>query len=422
MRICPLVTQTTLLEDIEGGSLVLEANENDIASEAAGEDKQEKDPFINPESSDTGADTDEQSGGEEIAGESQPGYPVRFIAKSYRGRISCLGENCRFYNMETESCRFEELIRGASTSGEDRWEKVESIDETVREMSDLHREDRKEIIESVDRMKEEIRSELEGSFSGKMEELKDILSRVTEENKMIIDSISDTLAEKTVQLEDKILEQEESRDSFRREIKQWKDSFEEGLSKNREMVDKISENYSEVVKMVENQGKTLVEKEKEKNRNEARKYNNAGVLAYHNGQYEKAENLFRKALELDSEFTEAYNNLGLTYTEIHEEDRATEAFKKAIELDPDLSTTYNNLGYAFYCLGSYQEAVEMYKEAISKSSENSSAYTNLGNAYYKLDNIDDAIEAWQRALEIDPGNEKAQRNLKRFHAETGKEN
>jgi tetratricopeptide (TPR) repeat protein len=262
------------------------------------------------------------------------------------------------------------------------------------------------------------------AFEDKINELKEIFSSATEESKVIIESISDIVAERTEDLEDKIKEGDNTFVLLRKDVSGWKEtldknieSLESSIGKNKNLAEELTVNYSEIVKMVENQEKTLAEEEKKHKLSEAKRINNTGVMAYHNGQYEKAKELFNKAIKLDSTFTEAYNNLGLTYTETDEETKATEAFKKAIELNPDLSTTYNNLGYAFYRLESYSEAIEMYNEAINKSKDNSSAYTNLGNAYYKLDKIEEALEAWEKAIEIDPANEKAQRNLKRFHSE-----
>jgi tetratricopeptide (TPR) repeat protein len=424
MKICPLVTQTTILEDYEKESLVLEAEENEITEEEKEKnlnDSDDENPFLNPEISEQ---TENKSDGEngEISAQ-----PVRFVAKSYKGQVYCLGKSCRFYDDEKETCRFEELMQSNPSNSEDWKDEITSLQNSLGESRESHQKSKDDIIEFLEKMEEKstgLKDSMIKAFEDKVNELKEIFSSATEENKVIIESISDIVAEKTEDLEDKIKEEDNTFELLRKDVSGWKEtldkniaSLESSIGKNKNLTEELSVNYSEIVKMVENQEKTLAEEEKKHKLSEAKRINNTGVMAYHNGQYEKAKELFNKAIKLDSTFTEAYNNLGLTYTETDEETKATEAFKKAIELNPDLSTTYNNLGYAFYRLESYSEAIEMYNEAINKSKDNSSAYTNLGNAYYKLDKIEEALEAWEKAIEIDPANEKAQRNLKRFHSE-----
>ena len=424
MKICPLVTQTIILEDYEKESLVLEAEENGITDEEKEQnpdDSADKSPFLNPEvTEDTGNESDEEN-------RDGSDNPVRFVAKSFKGQIQCLRENCRFYDDEKDICRFEKLMQSDSSNSEDWKDEIKSIQTSLSESQESLQKNKDDMIKFFEQIEEknaDLKNSMAQTFAEKIDELKELFSSATEENKVVIESISDIVAEKTEDLEDRMKKGDNNIQSFRNDISTWKEtldknieSLESNIGKNKNLAGELSVNYSEIVKMVENQEQTLAKEKKKHKISEAKRNNNTGVMAYHNGQYEKAKELFNKAIELDSTFTEAYNNLGLTYTETDEETKATEAFKKAIELNPDLSTTYNNLGYAFYRLESYSEAIEMYNEAINKSKDNSSAYTNLGNAYYKLDKIEEALEAWEKAVEIDPANEKAHRNLKRFHTE-----
>ncbi len=146
----------------------------------------------------------------------------------------------------------------------------------------------------------------------------------------------------------------------------------------------------------------------------ARRLNNAGVLAYHEGAYDTSVARFREALEQDPALAVAWNNLGLSFTEMQQDDQALEAYKKALELDPRVGQVYNNLGYLYHRRGELEQAVEMYERATVRAHDTSAAWSNLANALYALHRVDDAVGAWRRALELDPANDKASRALERL--------
>jgi len=429
MKICPLVTQAYVLDDSENEVLVREADDNVLPADnnenpgGTGSDGL----FLNPDAPATDARTEEAAQDDKAA--EAAGKPVRILAKSFRGQVECLGGLCRFHDAGSGSCRFDALLSGDSGTSGGLGEGLQSVRMELEKSWDFQKQSASDMLGFFREMQEKneiIQKEFRSDVETRIGELKELFSSISDENKMIIESIADTLAEKTEEIEDKLKSSDRVIEGFKSEVSGWKGgldrnlkTIENDLGENRKLVKELSENNSEVMKVVENQKETLKQQEKKRQLAEAKKLNNAGVMNYHNGQYEKALEMFGKAIEIDKGFTEAYNNIGLTYTEMNDEEKATEAFKKAIELKPELGATYNNLGYVFYRMGSYQEAIEMYNEAIGRSKDNSSAWTNLGNAYYKLDRIEEALDSWNKALEIDPGNEKAKRNLKRFHAEAG---
>ena len=436
MKICPLVTQAYILEDSKNEVLVREADDNVMPAEE-GEDANKAvkdDIFLNPD------DGEESIDALEIAEKFVNGFrpeprdageavPVRVTAKSFRGEVECLGGLCRFHDDEKSACRFEALLSGASPADGALGEEMKSVRAELERAWDFQKQGAADMLGFFREMQEKnesAREEIRAALEEKVGELKALFSSISEENKTIIESIADTLAEKTEELDERLKTGDRRIDDFKSEVSEWKggldrniETLQKGLDESTKLVRELSENNSRVMKVVESQRESRDREERKRQLAEARRLNNAGVMNYHNGQYEKALEMFGMAIEIDGNFTEAYNNLGLTYTEMDEEEKATEAFKKAIELKPELGATYNNLGYVFYRMGSYHEAIEMYNEAIGRSSDNSSAWTNLGNACYKLDRIEEALNAWNKALEIDPGNEKARRNLKRFHAEAG---
>jgi len=445
MKICPLITQALVIDEKEllvreADSADLDGNESsggakgagviplDYKDETNGDAGETEGPAKGDERSD-----DSASGGAEEQSERREGPEetaergVRFVAKSYRGEIGCLAGLCRFHDEETGSCRLETMIDRVGSDGAAGGSKLEPIRLDVEKIWQFQQQSTSEILglfKELEEKNEALLGKLEKIFDEKWETIEKEMTGALDKSKESLTELSETLRS---EIESKLDSEEEKIDGFRKDITEWRDildknfdAIESDLESHKKIIGELSDNHTEIVKLVEMQKSNLEDEERRRMLAEARRINNAGVVAYHNGHYEKALELFEKCIEIDPEFTEGYNNLGLTFTELDMEERATEAFKKAIELNPDLAATYNNLGYVFYRIGSLQEAVEMYQEAICRSKDNGSAYTNLGNAYYKLERIEEAIEAWQKAVEIDPSNEKARRNLKRFHAETVK--
>ena len=71
-----------------------------------------------------------------------------------------------------------------------------------------------------------------------------------------------------------------------------------------------------------------------------------GNQAFDQEEFDKAEKLYNKAIELDPNNAVAYNNLGhLLYDKLNRPEEGEPLLRKAIELDPNNAVAYNNLGH-----------------------------------------------------------------------------
>ncbi|NQS89044.1 tetratricopeptide repeat protein, partial [Patescibacteria group bacterium] len=75
-------------------------------------------------------------------------------------------------------------------------------------------------------------------------------------------------------------------------------------------------------------------------------------------------------------------------------------YKKAIEINPEYSKAHNNLGLAYYYKKMLDEAIAEYKKAIEIDPEYSKAHYNLAMAYYEKKEYSLAIKYCDRATEL----------------------
>ena len=120
--------------------------------------------------------------------------------------------------------------------------------------------------------------------------------------------------------------------------------------------------------------------------------------------YDKAEEYFKIALDVDSSYSSARMNLGALYLETGKWDSAILEFDVLLKdvFYPTPELLHNNKGWAYYNKGSQQKAVENYKKAIELNPQYSVAYNNLGLAYEKLKKRKSARSAFKKSVEISP--------------------
>ena len=99
-----------------------------------------------------------------------------------------------------------------------------------------------------------------------------------------------------------------------------------------------------------------------------------------------------------------YANLGILYIETVQLSKAEEIFRKAIELNAyDFYTQYN-LGITLIDLGKFQEAELRLTAAKAIDSNHAEVHYKLGFVLYKLGKIRNAELCYKQALTIEPQN------------------
>ena len=130
-------------------------------------------------------------------------------------------------------------------------------------------------------------------------------------------------------------------------------------------------------------------------------YNLLGFFDYlqHKDAFPKAKEAALEALRLDSTLAEAHTSLGFTLL-FYEWDweRAENEFKQAIELNPNYATAH--FWYAMYLTvcGRHEEAIDRGKRAQELDPLSMMINDARGWAYFFMRRYDNAIEAFQKAL------------------------
>ena len=119
------------------------------------------------------------------------------------------------------------------------------------------------------------------------------------------------------------------------------------------------------------------------------------------GRLDEAVAAYKKAIELNPNFSWSYHSLGDVLLKLEKWEEAVAAYKKAVELNPDFSWSYHNLGDALLKLRQWEEAAAAYRCEIALNSDFAWSFCNLGDALTKLKQWDKAIATYLKAVEID---------------------
>jgi len=135
----------------------------------------------------------------------------------------------------------------------------------------------------------------------------------------------------------------------------------------------------------------------------ARLFTSLGSLFENKGQWEQAEDNYKKALDLKADDPQAANNLAFLMLE-HGGD-ANAALKLAQTGRrglPNLPNTADTLGWAYYKFGAYDSAIDALKDAVKGNPKSPEYHYHLGMAYKASGNLPAARQELQQTLKISP--------------------
>ena len=124
-------------------------------------------------------------------------------------------------------------------------------------------------------------------------------------------------------------------------------------------------------------------------------------LYFHTGRHQDAENMFRRALEIDDQDATALQGVALIRRREQKFDEAEHLMRRVIELQPGNWRSINTLGNMYFGMGRYLEAIAEYRKVVYLDPNNFVTLGNLASANMMTGNFAAAREVLQQSIAIE---------------------
>ncbi|MGD8566497.1 MAG: type IV pilus biogenesis/stability protein PilW [Gammaproteobacteria bacterium] len=146
------------------------------------------------------------------------------------------------------------------------------------------------------------------------------------------------------------------------------------------------------------------EKQQEKDQRVAETHVKLGVGYLRQNKPEYALEKLKKAIEIKPDYAPAHSAIAMTYEQLLKFDKADQHYREAIDLNPENGGMYNNYGVFLCKQGRFREAEKYFLKAIDtpRYSTPELAYENAGACVKRIPDIDKAEKYLTKALEKNP--------------------
>ncbi len=150
--------------------------------------------------------------------------------------------------------------------------------------------------------------------------------------------------------------------------------------------------------------------------NNSEAYNLLGVCYDEKGQFQEAQNEYKKAAKLEPINARFLNNLGYSYYLSGNDKQAIKWYQKAGKFTPDDKRIQNNLGLAYGRKGDFTKAKAEFVKAVGEHG----ALLNMGYLFSQQGRYQQAIEQFEAALKLQPNSAVAMSNLAQVYDRVGR--
>lgn len=142
---------------------------------------------------------------------------------------------------------------------------------------------------------------------------------------------------------------------------------------------------------------------------------------YQQGNFNVALDELRHALEVDPGYAAAYGVLGLVYRDLGDLDRAEDSFRRGLQLAPADPELNNNYGWFLCQTGRERQSIEYFQRALKDPLYATPAKPlhNAGICSLRMGDETAAEGYFQRAFQVDPSNAVAMFNLGALYLKRG---
>ena len=152
-------------------------------------------------------------------------------------------------------------------------------------------------------------------------------------------------------------------------------------------------------------------------------YFDYGATAEQAGLYDKAADLFKKAIAMDpANSAEACNYLAYMWAQQNSHlEEAVDLVKRALQADPNNGAYLDSLGWLEYRQGKFDQALtDLLHAGQVIGREDPVVFEHIGDTYLKLKKLPQALEAWQKASKLDPTNKDLAEKIANTQKEVNK--
>jgi Flp pilus assembly protein TadD len=148
-------------------------------------------------------------------------------------------------------------------------------------------------------------------------------------------------------------------------------------------------------------------------------YNNKGVDELGKGNYDGAEQLLNKALEIDPTTVGVWINLGAAKAQAKQLKEAEKYYRKALDLEPRNQAAMSNLASLCEVMGRSQEAKRLQTKIRQFREKNPYHHFNLGQQAYDAGRYQESVVHYKKALKLKPGEHNFYFALSRSFSQLG---
>ncbi len=139
-----------------------------------------------------------------------------------------------------------------------------------------------------------------------------------------------------------------------------------------------------------------------KNEDLAREYYNIGNEYFDLKKYDKANQYYKKAIELDAAFSKARFNYAQSLLKLNKFEEAIQLLESLSAEDPDNTLVLTLIGYAYHAQNLDDKALATFEKIIARSPDNTAALYNSGIILWKTGKMEDAQKRFERAITLAP--------------------
>lgn len=148
--------------------------------------------------------------------------------------------------------------------------------------------------------------------------------------------------------------------------------------------------------------------------------NERGVSAIKAREFDRAEQLFQQALEVDSKNITAVFNLAGMYITNKKDNQAVALLERYTGLFPKDAGMQARLGDAYFSSQNPKKAVAAYEKALQLDPKYPTVPARLGSLYTMSNKLDKAAVMYERAIKQNPKDVQSIRNLSSIYLALGK--